>query len=80
MEQEQKKYLGFPHLLLCNKQRYNQKELTAMDLPDDFFDNRYPDMDKFSSKDAFPDLNATWQRATWPTADFMIDWSCYEGM
>ena len=50
-----------------------------MGLPDDFFDN--PNLDKtiFSKKGSFPDLNATWQRATWPITDFEIDWKRYEG-
>ena len=79
-QQQQRDYLLLPRFLLCNKERYNKDELAAMKLPDDFFDNRFPDMDKFGNKDSFPDLNATWQRATWPMSDFEIDWRRYEGM
>ena len=72
-------YLPLPHFLVCKKQRYKKDELTAMGLPEDFFDNYNPDRSKFSNKDSFPDLNATWQRATWPYKDFEIDWERYEG-
>ena len=73
-EQEHKTYLPLPHFLICNKQRYNKDELAAMELPDDFFDNRHPDKSKFVNRSSFPDLNATWQRATWPVTDFEMDW------
>ena len=79
-EQEHKTYLPLPHFLICNKQRYNKDELAAMELPDDFFDNRHPDKSKFVNRSSFPDLNATWQRATWPVTDFEMDWRKYEGM
>ena len=79
-EQEQNNYLPLPRFLLCNKQRYNKDELAAMELPDDFFDNLNPDKSRFSNEDSFPDLNYTWQRATWPMTDFEIDWKRYEGM
>ena len=79
-EQKHNNYLPLPHFLVCNKQRYNKDELAAMELPEDFFDNRYPNRTMFSNMDSFPDLNATWQRATWPLVDFEIDWRAYEGM
>ena len=78
-EQEQRNHLPLPHFVICNKQRYKKDELAAMELPDDFFDNRHPDKSKFSDKDLFPDLNATWRRATWHMNDFDIDWRRYEG-
>ena len=78
-EKNQNDYLPLPHFLLCNRQRYNTNELAAMDLPDDFFDNRYPNRTMFSKKDSFPDLNASWQRATWPRTEFEVDWNRYEG-
>ena len=78
-EQKHKSYLHLPHFLLCNKERYNKEELVAMDLPLDFFDNLYPDENRFSNEESFPDLNATWQRGTWPMTVFDIDWKSYEG-
>ena len=51
-----------------------------MELPEDFFDNYQPDRTKLSNTDSFPDLNATWLRATWSYKDFKIDWARYEGM
>ena len=80
MEQEPKSYLPLPRFLICNKDRYNKEELEAMDLPEDFFDNRNPDRTIFSNNKSFPDLNSTWQRATWPVTDFEADWKRYEGM
>ena len=65
---------------MCNKDRYNKEQLKAMDLPEDFFDNRNPDEAIFSNNKSFPDLNSTWQRATWPVTDFEADWRRYEGM
>ena len=79
-EKKQMSYLPLPNFLLCNKQRYKKDELAAMEIPKDFFDNYYPDRAKFRNKSSFPDLNATWLRATWPLTDFEIDWSRYEGM
>ena len=79
-EQDQKNDLSLPRFLFCNKQRYKKDELAAMELPEDFLDNGHPDKSKFSNKDSFPDLNATWQRATWHMTDFDIDWRRYEGM
>ena len=78
-EQQPKTYLPMPNFLLCNKQRYNWMELAAMGLRQDFFDNYNPDRSKFTNKESFPDLNATWERATWPMADFEIDFRRYEG-
>lgn len=78
-QQDQKDYLPLPRFLLCNKERYNKKELVSMDLPEDFFDNRYPDVDMFRNRNSFPDLNSTWQRATWSWSEFEIAWSRYEG-
>ena len=80
MEQEPKSYLPMPRVLICNKDRYNKEQLEAMDLPEDFFDNRNPDKTIFSNNKSFPDLNSTWQRATWPLTDFEADWRRYEGM
>ena len=51
-----------------------------MEIPKDFFDNYYPDRAKFRNKSSFPDLNATWLRATWSYKDFNIDWARYEGV
>ena len=79
MEQEPKSYLPLPRFLICNKDRCNKEELEAMDLPEDFFDNRNPDKTIFDNE-SFPDLNSTWQRATWPLTDFEADWRRYEGM
>ena len=73
-------YLSLPHFLICKKQQYKKDELAAMQLPEDFFDDHYLDRTKFSNKNSFPDLNATWLRATWPYEDFEIDWRRYEGM
>ena len=80
MEQEQKNYLPLPQFLMCNKKRYNKKELRAMEIPVDFFDDRNQDTTLFSQNKSFPDLNSTWQRATWPVTDFEADWWGYEGM
>ena len=80
MEQDQKSYLPAPHFLMCNKDRYNKEKLEAMGLPEDFFDNRNPDRTIFDNNKSFPDLNSTWQRATWPLTDFEADWRRYEGM
>ena len=79
-EQHRNDYLALPHFLLCNKIRYNKDELAVVELPADFFDNRRPERSKFKNKDSFPDLNATWQRATWPMENFKVDWLAYEGM
>ena len=79
-EQKHNNYLPLPQFLVCNKQRYNKDELAAMELPEDFLDNRYPNRTMFSNMDSFPDLNATWQRGTWPLVDFEIYWRAYEGM
>ena len=73
-------YLPLPHFLICNKQRYNKDELAAMALPEDFFDSYHPDITKFNNNYSFPNLNATWLRATWPYKDFEIDWARYEGV
>ena len=78
--QEYKEYLPLPHFLLCSNTRYKKDELAAMGLPADFFDNRAPDMSMFKSKDSFPDLNVTWQRATWNMTNFEMDWDTYEGV
>ena len=51
-----------------------------MGLPADFLDNRAPDMKMFKSEDSFPDLNVTWQRATWNMTNFDMDWEVYEGV
>ena len=51
----------------------------AMGLQQDFFDNYNPDRNKFIDKESFPDLNATWERATWPTSNFEVDFRRYEG-
>ena len=77
-EQEQRGYLALPHFLLCNKQRYKTDELADMELPEDFFDN-WTDRTKFRHNDSFPDLNATWNRATWSRDDIGIDYRRYEG-
>ena len=78
--QENKEYLPLPQFLLCNKKRYNEGELVAMGLTEDFLDNRTPDISMFKSRNSFPDLNVTWQRATWNISNFEIDWRAYEGM
>ena len=78
-QQQQMDYLPLPRFILCNKERYNKKELVSMDLPEDFFDNRYPDIDKFRKRNSFPDLNSTWRRVTWSRSEFEIAWSRYEG-
>ena len=78
-EQQPCTYLPMPNFLLCNKQRYNQMELMAMGLQQDFFDNYNPDRNKFIDKQSFPDLNATWERATWPMSNFEVDFRRYEG-
>ena len=77
-EQEQRGYLALPHFLLCNKQRYKTDELADMELPEDFFDN-WTDRTKLRYNDSFPDLNATWNRATWAGDDIGIDYRRYEG-
>ena len=51
-----------------------------MELPANFFDNRIPDINKFKGRDSFPDLNVTWQRATWNMTNFEMDWDTYEGV
>ena len=77
--QDYKEYLPLPRFLLCSNKRYKKDELGAMGLPADFFDNRSPDMNMFEDRDSFPDLNVTWQRATWNMTDFEMDWDAYEG-
>ena len=78
--QDFKENLPLPNFFLCNKKRYYEDELEAMGLPADFLDNRTPDLTKFKSRDSFPDLNVTWQRATWNMSNFEIDWKAYEGI
>ena len=78
-QQQQNDYLPLPRLMLCNNERYNEKELEAMNLPEDFFDNRHPDISKLKERNSFPNLNDTWQRATWPKNEIQIDWNRYEG-
>ena len=72
-------YLPLPRFLLCSKERYKVKELSALGLPHNFFANPYPDARKFNSTRSFPDLHATWQRVTWSREDFELDWNKYEG-
>ena len=79
-EQEYKEYLPLPHFLLCSSRRYKKDELANMELPADFFDNYEPETSKFIGKGSFPDLNRTWQRATWNLTDFEADWEAYEGV
>ena len=76
MGHEQNDYLPLPKFLLCNKNRYNKEELSSMGLPENFLDSGR----KFNKSHQFPDLNTTWQRATWPMQKFEIDWNFYEGM
>ena len=76
-EQQQHDYLALPHFLLCMKQRFQDGKLEAMGLPEAFLSK--PDGIKLNTKIPFPDLNATWQRATWPMNELDIDWSRYEG-
>ena len=58
------------------KERYKTEKLSAMNLPKNFFGNG----GIFNETDTFPDLNATWQRATWPMHELEVDWSRYEGV
>ena len=69
-------YLPLPKFLLCQKDRYKKEELSSMGLPDNFLNSG----DRFNHTHPFPDLNATWQRATWPLQELEIDWNFYEGM
>lgn len=69
-------YLPLPKFLLCQKDRYKKEELSSMGLPHNFLDSG----NKFNHTYQFPDLNATWQRATWPLQELKIDWNFYEGM
>ena len=75
-EQNSKDYLPLPRFLLCMKERYKTEQLSAMNLPKNFFGNG----GTFNETDTFPDLNATWQRATWPMHELEVDWSRYEGV
>ena len=79
-EQHHKDFLPLPKFLLCLKERYKNGVLSAMDLPEDLFSSRYLDEGNFNQKDKFPDLNATWQRATWPIEELNVEWSKYQGM
>ena len=74
--QHQNDYLPLPKFLLCQKDRYNTQELSSMGLPENFLDSG----NKFNHSHPFPDLNATWQRATWPLEELEIDWNVYEGL
>ena len=78
-EQQPEDYLRLPKFLLCMKERYKTGELASMGLPENFFSNPYPDKSKFNPNDHFPDINATWQRATWPIKELEVDWSRYDG-
>ena len=74
-EQQHHDYLPLPQILLCLKERYKSDELSALGLPKNFFDNG----GSLNQTEAFPDLNATWQSATWPSHELEADWSRYEG-
>ena len=76
MDHEHNEYLPMPKFLLCNKQHYKKDELTVRGLPVNFFQNRHPDV---TDKNVLPDLNATWQKATWSLADFEVNWWRFEG-
>ena len=68
-------HLPLPKFLLCQRNRYKKDVLSSMDLPENFLDSGI----KFNHSHPFPDLNATWQNATWPLQEFEIDWDYYEG-
>ena len=76
-EQQEKDYLPNPHFLLCKKESFHKNELRASGLPDNFF-SRF-DGGSYNYTGPFPNLNATWQRATWPEGELEVDWSRYEG-
>ena len=76
-EQQEKDYLPNPHFLLCKKESFQKDELSATGLPDNFF-SRFGG-GSFNHTGPFPNLNATWQRATWPEGELQVDWSRYEG-
>ena len=75
VEKIKHEYLPMPLIALCSNQRYKQGALRSVGLPKDFLDN-------YQMKDLpvqFPDLNYTWNMATWSPDDFDLYWKHYEG-
>ena len=78
LEKQHRDYLPLPHIVLCRKRRYKYQELSARQLPDNFFDD--PDKTIFDKgKGSFPNLNETWLKTTWSQEDLEVGWKAYEG-
>ena len=74
LEKVNHKYLPLPLVVLCSSQRYKHDVLSDMGLPKNFLDDHRATY----LPGQFPDLNETWQKATWSRDDFAIYWQPYE--
>jgi hypothetical protein len=68
--------LKFPHISFCSSEPFKLKELDRIGVPKSIFTYESHD---HSPGESFPELNETWQNATYSKDEFKITWRFFDG-
>jgi hypothetical protein len=69
------KALMYPHISFCPEQPFKFSVLTSLGLSKDFFQSEGSP----ASGTNFPDLNETWNKASFSRSEFNISWTFFGG-